>query len=269
MAEKTATELEHVAFMLLSHRMYADEAEFELKGVKAVDECLVPKRRPAFKEAFKALEQVGCRSEILNLNLYRLDNAAQRPLKFVSIKQLRNAAAALARAAKAIQKLQGCDLFGITAALCARAGAPATVAQFLGDPKSPEVLACSAKVLPNWRAPRSDIVRSYARVANYIYPSIASGSPPAFTDGKRHLNLVIELLDAFENVNAKGLGSEGLIRKDLAYFMASHPDAYEIVRIFVITEHQHAFVNSSKITGADFRSALLVNMFTYSKWGKR
>ena len=56
------------------------------------------------------------------------------------------------------------------------------------------MLARAANVLPNRRAPRSHIVRSYARVANYIYPSSAS-------DGEDHLELLMELLDAFENVN--------------------------------------------------------------------
>jgi hypothetical protein len=162
---------ERVAFSFFEYRIRSDAEDYAEKGEGSVLDYVSKGRLKAFNSAVKDLEDIGCHREILLCNLYRLKHATDH---FRDRRRILADANAIANAAEHIRWLQKANIPQALLPVY-----PTTdSSSFLASQRLPELLDECALFLHTWWTPRKDLLISYARAANCLYPTIVSEPPP-------------------------------------------------------------------------------------------
>lgn len=235
---------ERVTFWFFEHRMSRDAEQYAEKGENAVLDYVPSETKRQFDSAVKELENIGCLREVLFCNLYRLKHATDQHLP--TTRRMRAAATAIANVAADIRELQ-------------RARVPEVVlpaypftdtAALLANPHFPKVLDELGLLFSIWWMPRKDLLTSYARVANSLYPTLASSDSPDPFKGERYFGLIINLFDAFGYSGADAKGEEKSLSQGLNNFHKAHPSAFQFITEELWREHgqsrRHEFTKRRK-----------------------
>lgn len=231
MAKLNPNKKEAIARKVFEYRMLRDAEDYAEKGESAVLQCVSSERRVAFDRAVKDLDNIGCRRDVLFCNLYRLKHATDQ--QFPSTKRIRTAASSIAKAATQIRWLQQVN---VPQALLPAYPTSDSVS-FLANPRLPTLLDECAQFLRIWWLPRKDLLISYAKVANCLYPTIVSENPPELSKNKYYFPLIINLFDAFGDTSVNAEGDPQLLGKNVANFRKSHPSVFKLVGQLLSAEH--------------------------------
>jgi hypothetical protein len=101
--------------------------------------------------------------------------------------------------------------------------------------------------------PRKDLLTGYAKVANCLYPTLASSKSPDSSKGTRYFRLIVQLFDAFEYYGANAEGEEQLLNKTVNNFHKAHPSVFQLIGEVLWREHiqssRHEFAKWRKRSG--------------------